>query len=391
MEIHRYSAGSRPLLALVVLAAGVATWYTAAEATAANSLLTGVRLQKRLAHPVDLVWSAKPLGTALRSLSQIQDVAVLLDRRVDPGQEINLSLPGVPLEGAMRQMAESRKLGVTMLGPVAYFGPPGVTSRLRTIAAMRREAIDKLPAALKRKFLIPRSMAWHDFATPRGLLEDLAAEEGLELFALELVPHDLWAGAKLAPAALCDRLTLILVQFDLTFQVAADGRRIKLVPLPDDVSLVRSYPAGSQPSLTGEKLAALAPDARVKVVGDKVWVKGLLEDHERITAPARTPVRHTDRPGESSRLTGGNLANKRFTLTAENQPIGALLKQLAAGLGLELRIDYQALREAGVSMEAPVSFSVEKATVDGLLRAAIKSMPLRYRRVNNVVEIGPLE
>ena len=387
MEIHRYSAGSRPLLALVVLAAGVATWYTAAEATAANSLLTGVRLQKRLAHPVDLVWSAKPLGTALRSLSQIQDVAVLLDRRVDPGQEINLSLPGVPLEGAMRQLAQSRKLGVTMLGPVAYFGPPGVTSRLRTIAAMRREAIDKLPVALKRKFLLPRSMSWHDFSTPRGLLEDLAVEEGLELFALELVPHDLWAGAKLAPAALCDRLTLILVQFDLTFQVAADGRRIKLVPLPDDVSLVRSYPAGSRPSLTGEKLAALAPDARIKVVGDKVWVKGLLEDHERITAPTR----HADRPGGSSRLTGGNLANKRFTLTVENQPIGALLKQLAAGLGLELRIDYRALQEAGVSMEALVSFSVEKATVDGVLRAAIKSMPLRYRRVNNVVEIGPLE
>ena len=389
MKIRRYPAGSRPLLALVVLSAGVATWYMAAEATAANSLLTGVRLQKRLAHPVDLVWAAKPLGTALRSLSQIQDVAVLLDRRVDPGLEINLSLPGVPLEDAMRQMAASRKLGVTVLGPVAYFGPPGVTSRLRTIAAMRREAIGKLPAALQRKFLLPRSMTWHDFATPRGLLEDLAAEEGLELFALELVPHDLWAGAKLAPAALCDRLTLILVQFDLTFQVAADGRRIKLVPLPDDVSLVRSYPAGSQPSLTGEKLAALAPDARVKVVGDKVWVKGLLEDHERITAPTQT--RLTGRPGGSSRLTGGNLANKRFTLTAENQPIGALLKQLAAGLGLELRIDYQALQEAGVSMEAPVSFSVEKATVDDLLRTAIKSMPLRYRRVNNVVEIGPLE
>ena len=50
------------------------------------------------------------------------------------------------------------------------------------------------------------------------------------------MPHDLWAAADLPPISLVDRLTLIAIQFDLTFKVAEHGKRLELVPVPENES-----------------------------------------------------------------------------------------------------------------------------------------------------------
>ena len=44
----------------------------------------------------------------------------------------------MPLEQVYREIAQDRDLGIAWLGPVAYFGPRGGTSRLRTLAELRR-------------------------------------------------------------------------------------------------------------------------------------------------------------------------------------------------------------------------------------------------------------
>jgi len=352
---------------------------------AAGAWMTGARLQKRLQQPVDIMWSGNPLRRALGGLSAAQDVAVLLDRRVDPGQKVDLSLNDAPLQIALERIAQCRNLGLSRLGAVFYFAPPEAAARLRTVAALRHEAARKLPPQAGRKFLLPKRLAWDDFATPGELLEQLAGEGGFEILAADLVPHDLWAAADLPPMPLVDRLTLVLAQFDLTFQLSRDGRQIKLVPLPKDVALVRSYPGGTRPSIVARKFATLAPDAQIKVVGDKVYVKGLVEDHERITAPRRRPTEASVQPTvpvERIRIE---------RMSVKEKPIGPLLEQLAEKLNLELRIDHQALQKAGVSLEERVTVQVENVTVDELLQAVIQDLPLRFRRRNNVVEIGPLE
>ncbi len=191
----------------------------AAKLSAAGEWATGTRLQKRLKRPVNIVWSGVPLRRAISTLSQSQGVAVLIDRRVDPGRRVDILLSDVPLMEAMEQIAESQNQGVTMLGPVVYFCPPQVAARLRAVAESSKKALRKLPPEVRGKFFRPKRIAWDDFATPRGLLEKLAEENGLEIVALDLVPHDLWAGCDLPPISLADRFTLILVQYDLTFRV----------------------------------------------------------------------------------------------------------------------------------------------------------------------------
>jgi len=359
------------------------------------SWLTGSAIEKQLATPVDVFWAGIPLRQAVIGLSHGQRVAVLIDRRVDPGQELEAKLNGTPLKRVLGGIAESRQLGLTWLGPVAYLGPSRATSRVRTLAELRREEIRSLPATVSRKFLVPERIRWDDFATPRDLLAQLAAESGIEISGLEQVPHDLWAGADLPPLSLTDRLTLIAGQFDLTFQIAADGSAVALVPVPDDVAITRSYPGGQEPRQLADQWAALVPESQIKIVAGKIHVRGLLEDHERITDQLRPPRRQEPTPTGPRPKVGRaeGEQQKRYTVPEGKGKgqLGPVLEQLAATLNLELKIDHEALERAGISLEQPVSFSTKDATLDELLEAVLKPAGCTFRREDNVIEIRPAQ
>lgn len=371
--------------AAVALAAATLSGAFAAGSLGATDWLTAARLQKQLAQPVGISWSGNPLREALGGLSRTHRVAVLLDRRVDPGQKLDVQLSDLPLGAALHEIARNQRLGLSFLGPVAYFGPPRAAAPLRTIAALRTEEILGLPAAWQRKFLLPGPIAWDDFATPRDLIGQLAEQNGLEIRAADRVPHDLWAAADLPPLSLVDRLTLILIQFELTFRVESVGKTVTLVPLPDEVALTRSYPGGPEPQATAEKYALLVPEARIELSSGQVRVTGLLEAHERIAAGGQTPKPQPPKPAEQ------DFANKRFTLRVQEKPAAAVLQGLAKELKLDLRIDRQALQEAGISLESPVSLSVKDATIDELLREVLRSIGLTFRRRGSVVEVFPAE
>ena len=49
---------------------------------------TGRALQEQLAAPVSVIWEGNPLRPAMMNLSRTQHVAILIDRRVDPGQKL---------------------------------------------------------------------------------------------------------------------------------------------------------------------------------------------------------------------------------------------------------------------------------------------------------------
>ena len=158
-------------------------------------------------------------------------------------------------------------------------------------------------------------MAWDDLATPRELVTKLAAENGVELAGLELVPHDLWAAADLPPLLWTDRLTLLAIQFDLTFAISADGTAVRLTALPDRLAVVRSYAGGSDPAATARKFAVAAPGAEIKV-----------SRRPRLCPrPARRPGADypAAAPGPRAEAPGGEAsAADRYTLTVKEQPVG---------------------------------------------------------------------
>jgi hypothetical protein len=172
---------------------------------------------------------------------------------------------------------------------------------------------------------------------------------------------------------------LIANQFDLTVKISPDGRRAELTPVPDRVEISRSYPAEKEPQVLAKKFAALAPQARIQMNGDKIVVSGLLEDHERIAPPPSPP-----RPATQTAP-----PIKVYSLKVVEKPLGPLLKQLAERMHFELAMDEENLKQAGILLDQRVSFSVEDATIDDLLRAALKNTALKFQRNGKAVKILP--
>jgi hypothetical protein len=343
-------------------------------------------VQQRAAH-VSLRWSELPLRQALASLARSQHVAMLLDRRVDPDRPIDLTIDDSPLDDVLERIAAERMLAVAWLGPLAYLGPDDAARRLRTLAALRTAEARKLPAARRAVFGRERAWQWAEATAPRELFAELAEEAEVALDGLDRVPHDLWPAADLPPLSWTDRLTLIANEFDLAFELADDGRRVRLTEIDGPVAITRSYPGGREAARLAERYQRLAPAAQVEVVGGKVTVTGFVEDHERLANLGQ---------GGSNPTTSGKTPPKPprhgkevYSLTVEGQPVAAVLEALGEQAGFELRVDRPALKQAGLTLDRRVTFSVSEVSLDELLRAALEPAGLAFRREGKTVHVVP--
>ncbi|MEN6406247.1 MAG: hypothetical protein ABFC77_07240 [Thermoguttaceae bacterium] len=194
-----------------------------------NKSVGGADFRKKPAAAVNVTWSGVPLRRAVEGLARAQQTAIVIDRRVDPGQPLTLSLQNATAEQVLRAVADRCGLGVARLGNILYLGPSSVAERLASVTAAFGRKVRGLPTAAQRTFFQRKPLAWDDLASPRALLAELAQQNHLEIVGLERAPHDLWAAANLPACSLVDRLSLIAIQFDLTFDVT-DGATIELVP-----------------------------------------------------------------------------------------------------------------------------------------------------------------
>ncbi len=359
-----------------------ATEGRAGESDASVAWHEGPALQRQLAQPADLVWSNQPVREGLQQIAKLHRVAILLDRRIDPDQEIRLRARQVPIGELIKQIAQQCGGETALVGNVVYVGPPATAEKLRTLAAVRSDEAQKLPDDVRRLVLAREPFGWPELTQPRDLLAQLAAEARMTVSDPKLVPHDLWPSASLPPMCWTDRLTLVLAQFDLTFSI--QGGVLQWTPIPSTVQLTRSYPGGKQPNVAAHRFASLAPKAQVKVVGDKVLVTGSLDDHDRISG--KPPE-----VGPKPRVANDPLADQRFNLKVAEQPVGPLLRALCEHLKVELSLDERAMANAGVDLARRVSFEVEQASIDELLSAMLKPAGMTAHRNGMQLEVKPAD
>ena len=358
---------------------------SAESAGSAVQWLTGREFQQRLTLPATVLWADSPFRDYLVDFGRVQRVAILVDRRVDPDRPLTLAVRDEPVVAIVRAAAESQDLQAAVLPNVLFVGPAASASRIRTVAELRRQDVEALGKDAIRKFVVQAPMVWEDLDSPRNLLGRLADENGLEIVNLQQVPHDLWPGGQLPPLSIIERLTLILHQFDLTFQVAEDCRRVAVVPLPRDVAVVRDYAGGSKPEVLVEKWRTACPDCEFRVAGGRVYVRGLMEDHETIVAMQTGGVR----PSTRSRERGDSAPplERVFTADVPNRPLGAVLSHFCKQLGLELQIDRTSLQAAGVSLDQLISLRVENATFEELFQAALGPTGCSFERKGDVLRV----
>lgn len=327
---------------------------------------TNEDFRRQLDSTIGFQWESNPIRQGLHSLATNQRVAIWLDRRVDPGFEVDLLVSDATFGEALQRVGSEIGGGVSFVGSVAYVGSKPVTGKLATLAAIRRDEVKQLPTAARTRFATSAPWTWETLTTPRELLSQLALLAGAKVINIELIPHDLWPAGDLPAMSLTDRMTLLLAGFDLTFEIARDGTAIRLTPIPQHVSIERSYSPRASLNATTATIAEAFPGVGIRKDGARLMITGTFEEHEVIGRLAR---------GETIRRAETTPGSKRFDLRVENQPIGAIIKAIAEREALQLRMD----PASQAKLQQRISLDVKQLTLEELLDRALMSTGVTHR------------
>jgi hypothetical protein len=264
---------------------------------------------------------------------------------------------------------------VSLVGSVVYVGPKATAGKLATLAALKRQEAGKFSPELRIRLTKNEAWHWDELAEPRQLLAELSRRGGVRVANPELVPHDLWPAASWPALHWTERMTRLLAGFDLTYE-AAGADAIRLVPLPEELVSEKSYTPRGDAEQVAADLRRHVPAAKIVVEGHTLRVWAATEDHDRIELLLR---------GESVKSTKVAAGQKRYTLTAENKPAGAVVKSIATQLGKELKYE----RALAATLQTEVSLKVQEVPLDELLTKTLRPLGLTYRLGEDALEIVP--
>ncbi|MCA9231644.1 MAG: hypothetical protein KDA57_13415 [Planctomycetales bacterium] len=341
-------------------------------------------LEQHLERLVSVSWQDQQLRAALQRLSESQGVSLWLDRRIDPQQPVEATFQNLPLHQVLKRIAEQHSLGISALGNVVYVGPQQSASELATLAAKARDSLDKSAKATSRIWLQETSSEWAILSEPRTLLTHWVGQAGFAVQKPERIPHDLWDAKQLPPLALVDKTVLLLAGFDLTCQIDSAGDTCQIVPISRPVVLTRQYRFGPDHELFLARLQETIHEATFAVRGRLLTVTGRWEDHLQVQELI------AGKPNEPSQKVGRGTTKpveQRFSLQLKNQPVGAVVSQLADQLQLQVRWDTSSLAEAKRDQSTLVSCSVKDASLDELLKSILEPAGMQFERQGKDVQI----
>jgi len=342
---------------------------------------TGWAMQQQLEADMDAHWKNVPLRKALESLARTQQVGIMLDRRVNPDQLLRLTVVGVPLSTALARIAHRADVKYCVIDSLVYIAPEQTVGDLPTVAELLRDHVRRLPSPRRAALMQVEALSWPALTTPREIFDQLANRAELEIENREDLPHDLWPAVDLPPLPLIDRMTVVLAGFDLTLHLSDDGKSARIVPIQRPVRLVRTYRLRSSETELLTELRRIGRAGQIQIDDDRVVFAGRTEDHQRIAALLSGSPQASRKPAGPGR--------KVFTTTVKNQPVGAVIRQIAQRLGLEVRVDRNALDRSGLSMQRRVSFAVTQAATEQLLDAALRPAGLSFEVRDKLLIIQP--
>ncbi|EAQ81441.1 hypothetical protein DSM3645_23656 [Blastopirellula marina DSM 3645] len=343
---------------------------------------TGVAFEKQLEAEVDLHWEDVPLRDALDRLSNSQEIAFFLDRRIDPDQTISISADATPLDVLVQMLAQRAGAGSCHVGSVVYIGPVDTAKDLATIAAVQADFARQGREAAVRELSETDALHWPELTEPRLLLTDLAKQHRLTFTNLEAaVPHDLWRAGEFPKQSTAESLTLLLAGFGATYRFGkdADGKpQLLLTPLPENPQLTRRFPFRGDLNDAVKKVKAEFPELAIKTQTGALEVTGRFEDVSLAGRMLR---------GETVRRMNVTPGKKVYSLNVEQQPLGAVLSSLEKSLGLKI----ETADDAQEALHDRVSFSVENASLVELLQAAFAKTSLRFELRDKLLTITAIK
>jgi len=334
-------------------------------------------------------WQKLPLRDAVARLRGVFDETIFVDRRVDPSKRVSLDAEVGSAIDVLTLIASENDLGVIHFGKAIYLGPVSTSEKLRTLATVRGDEIYALPGNVRSPLERRRELSWPRLTEPRTLIESIVRDRGWRVEGADRIPHDLWPAGSLPPIALAEQLTILLAGFDLTFNVRASDRTIKIVPIDGPITVHRRYRLPETFDQPAAVLQQQFPDARATVENGVAAVDARVEDHDRLAellAKVKRGRVKTPKPREPKIET-----KQVYTLRVQDKPVGAVLKELANRLKWQIEFDDAKIRAAGISTDALISFTVENVDQDVVLKELLKPARLDFRREGERIIIIPRE
>ena len=190
---------------------------------------TDKAFQQARHRPFSISWQAAPLRDRIGQLARQQGISVFLDRRIDPRMPINLTASNVTMEQLLLQLCDQQELGFCRLGDTFYVGPKLAAQWLLISSQTASKTKRKTSTVLLKK----SASAWPDLTTPKQALDALISDTDLKIENVDLLPHDMMASGNMPPMTLDQRLRLLLIQFELGFELKRNSRTVVLRQLSD--------------------------------------------------------------------------------------------------------------------------------------------------------------
>lgn len=315
-------------------------------------------------------WEEVPLRRAVTDLARQQEVTVFLDRRIDPDRRVTLAQKEpLPLALLLEHLAQQLDAEIVPVGSVLYWVPRGEGARIAgRLAALERECRQTWPRLRSRTV----ALSWESGARPRQLVKLAAERFGIELRGEETIPHDIWWEAHLPPLSAPELLTLLTSGFGRTFRPESK-RRATLVGWNEVTVSNQSLFYADKKVVSSAELQRAFPGVRWRRSGS--WWAATSDSVDR-----RAIVQYLIRRDAATRTSARD--EERYTLTVEQQPVGAILKTLQdQGWRLQIDADVQG------KLNQRVSFDVRRVRIEELLTKVLAPVGLQFRLEGDTIVI----
>lgn len=365
--------------------------------------LTGQMFQTQLTAPIaGTTYNEAISGTSLARFAQVNSLGFYLDRRCPSDKMFSLDANNICVREFFDKAADQLGWGVSYPNGLVYVGPKEYTAILRTLFVLKGEDARKLPSDAAKIWARHQNLQWEEGTNPKELLESLADEAGVQIYGLDKIPHDIWGAGWTPSLSLANRVQFIVGQFGFTFKFDSTGLKIALIPIKiESIATVRSLPDGGQAQQRIESWKTELPRCQFIAKNGKVYVRGLVEDLERILPNGTVKpiyVAQTQRPaqpGTNYRVVSkqpaptADLDKQRLTLPKVSVPPIILAQKIAERLGLQVEVNEEQLRAAGMATEKVIEFEIQDATVDQFFDALSQKAGCKMTRQGNKIIITP--
>lgn len=329
---------------------------------------TGAAFDESSKNPISVSWQHAELREHVVQFARSQQLAIVIDRRVDPNQQLNLTVKNVSIEQFLLRIAQASGTKFCRFGDCYYLGPPKNTELLMGIHGILTSGRQRKQTFLSRT----DAMSWPSLTTPQAVLEQLSQENGFDIKDINRIEHDLMTELNIPPMRLDMRLALLLSQFDRWFKQSKSAKSISINDPPTNLKAsvrLTGYDANRE---LLQLIRKTAPSCKVSHSKRSITVTGPTDELEM----ARNVAIESFEPKTRS------LDQKRFQLNVKNKR-GLILQAVAGQLGLEVQVE----QECQDILGDVVAVKVKDATVEELLDAILAGTDCGYSQDDKTLRL----